>query len=118
MRAKAFYPYHQCCKVIPPTESYIYPLLGSRFYFSILNDSIYGSAQVFLKDLVSSSYFDQNKKFMIGDKIVSSGIGMANYKVKIMEDIKIENDPQYQCIDYKVREATFSKKNHIVPLTE
>ena len=116
VRAKAFYPYHQCCKVIPPTESHIYPLLGSRFYFSILNDSIYGSAQVFLKDLVSTSYFDQYKKFMIGDKIVSNGKGMMNYKVKIMEDKKIENDPQYQCIDYRIREATFSKSKLLLLL--
>ena len=106
-KSTAFYPYHQCCIVIPPTESHDYPLLGSRFYFSIPKNSIYKSAQVFIRDLVSSSYYDQNKKFMLGDRIVSSGEGMMNYKVKIMEDIKIENDPQYKCINYRFREATF-----------
>ena len=40
---------------------------------------------------------------MSGDKIVSSNIGKVEYKVQIMEDIKLEGDPNYPCIDYKLK---------------
>ena len=45
---------------------------------------------------------------MMGDPIVSSEYGMMNYKVKVMEYVKIENDPSYPCIEYKTRIDTFS----------
>ena len=40
---------------------------------------------------------------MTGDKIISSNIGDILYKIQIMEDIKLEGDPNYPCIDYKIK---------------
>ena len=42
-------------------------------------------------------------KIMLGDKIVSSDNGLMTYKIKIFEDVKIEGDPKFPCIDYKIK---------------
>ena len=50
---------------------------------------------------------------MLGDKIDSNRAtgftevaGIKNYKVKIMEDQKLEGDPKYPCVDYTRRMAS------------
>ena len=96
--AKALYPNHICCKVVLPEFSPMYPVFGLQIGFSGK-----GSFKLFMADQLTASYFDQHKPIMLGDKIVSNaGKGYMNYKVQIMEEVKLENDPAYHCIDYRV----------------
>ena len=55
-----------------------------------------------MADQITASFFDQYKSNMFGDEIKSSGSGQMNYKVKIKEDIRLENEPNFPCIDYKI----------------
>ena len=104
---KALYPYHLCCKVIPPDESQ--PVVGLRFIYSIGSvNHTFKRFKAFMTANLTASFFTQHKNSMMGDPIVSSEDGMMNYKVKVMEDVKIENDPSYLCIEYKTMIDTFS----------
>ena len=100
--------YHRCCKLIQPKTSH--PVMWIEFAWPAFNDK--GNPElafkVFLADQLTSSYFDLHKTIMLGDGIDSqkaSGlmnyqVGIRNYKVKIMEDQKLEGDPNYPCIHY------------------
>ena len=104
---KALYPYHLCCKVIPPDESQ--PVVGLRFIYAIGSvNHTFKRFKAFMTANLTASFFTQHKNNMMGDPIVSSEYGMMNYKVKVMEYVKIENDPSYPCIEYKTRIDTFS----------
>ena len=96
----ALSPFHICCKVIPPKEAFNYPLQ----YLSVspLHNSLIESYKVFLTDYLSTSIFDQYQTVMLGDEIISSNNGRMHYKVKVWEEIHLEGDPNYPCIDYKV----------------
>ena len=59
---------------------------------------------MFLADQLTASMFDQNKVKMIGDDIKANYKGVNNYRVKILEEEKLENDPSSLCIDYKVEQ--------------
>ena len=100
---RALSPYHICCKVVPPDLSYSVPLTVFAFQFN--NHSLVESYRVFMADKLTASIFDQNKlSIMLGDKL-SSGTrynGYLVYKVKIREDISLENDPHNPCFDYKI----------------
>ena len=39
---------------------------------------------------------------MLGDTVVTAKKEKKNYKIKILEDQKLEEDPNYPCIDYDV----------------
>ena len=95
---KALYPNHVCCKVEPPEFSSVYPVIGMQMTLS--GETLYN---VFMADKMTASYFDQHKKVMMGDKIVSDRHNTIIYKVQIKEDEKIQDDPKYPCIDYKIR---------------
>ena len=55
-----------------------------------------------MADQVTSSYFDLHKSNMIGDEIISGSNGAKIYKVKILEDEQLDDDPKFSCINYKV----------------
>ena len=95
--AKALYPFHKCCQVIPPAVLRQYPVIGMELHLEETSSSF----QLFMQDQLTSSYFDQNKEIMLGDSIISVQDSIVIYKVKIKEDVNIENDPQFPCIDYK-----------------
>ena len=94
----AVYPNHICCKVYPPQLSKLYPLRRIRFTFN----SSFSGFSVYMADKLTSS-FNTHKANMMGDKIVSRKKGeFISYKVQILEDEKLEDDPAYPCIDYKI----------------
>ena len=97
---KALYPNHVCCKVVTPKFSQFYPLAGIQ-----IASPNNGSFKLFMADQLTASYFDGQKTVMLGDKIVSGDNGIANYKVKIFEEtrLEVEGDSQTRCIDYKIR---------------
>ena len=105
---KALTPYHKCCKVVRPNSTYSVNQI--EFAWPAFKDD--GNPTIFLKvflsDHLTASYFDLHKTTMLGDKIDSNRAtgftevaGIKNYKVKIMEDQKLEGDPKYPCVDYK-----------------
>ena len=94
---KALYPYHICCKLIPPIKTKPIRVQG-------INIQFHTSFKVFLADQLTASMFDQNKVKMIGDDIKANYKGVNNYRVKILEEEKLENDPSSLCIDYKVEQ--------------
>ena len=51
---------------------------------------------------MAASYFYQHK-YMLGNKLESPKEGFMKYKVKVLEDIKLEDDPKKPCTDYKIR---------------
>ena len=101
---RAFSPYHICCKIVPPELAKSVPL--GLFAFQFKNHSLVnGTYRVFMADRVTASIFDQHKlSIMLGDNLVSKSDynGYMVYRVKITEDIRLENDPHYPCIDYKI----------------
>ena len=114
--AKALNPHYICCKVVPPKLSQISPVISVHLFLSnnshILNifrvknateRSPVQSFKVFLADQVTASFFDQHRTILDGDKIVSDNSGFMKYKVKIIEEERLEDDPKYPCIDYKTR---------------
>ena len=101
--------YHRCCKLIPPKTSHT--IMSIEFAWPAFNDEGHPevAVKIFLADQLTSSYFDLHKTIMLGDAIdsnIASGLnwnyqpGIKNYKVKIMEDQKLEGDPSYPCINY------------------
>ena len=96
---KALYPFHICCKIVRPQVEY--PILNLVIDFSSINIS-FDSFKVFLSNKLTYSYFDLHKKIMLGDHIESGEDGIMNYKITIMEDEKLDDDPKYPCIDYYV----------------
>ena len=97
---RALSPYHICCKVVPPKISQNYPMISLQFAFS--NNSRVTSFTMFMADQMTSSFFDLHKSTMLGDKIISGDKGFINYKVKIIEEEKLQDDPKYPCIDYNI----------------
>ena len=113
---KALNPHHICCQVIPPKLSQTSPLISVHLFFtnnshilnifSVKNASERSPVQaikVFLADKVTASFYDQQRTILDGDKIVSDNSGFMKYKVKIIEEERLEDDPKYPCIDYKTR---------------
>ena len=100
---KAVNPQLICCKVIPPKISALYPLMIFSIYFdNIFDNNLHVEAfQVYLLDKLTSSYFFLNKMIR-GDKIFNRNKVRQNYRVKIFEDVNLEGDPKYPCIDYKI----------------
>ena len=110
---KMLNPYHRCCKVYPSSEYvHSYPLIQIQFKWSAPSQEGFEVMKVFLADQLTASFFDLHKTIMLGSDIVSSnvagsgeikkGIGLIDYKVKIMEEQKLANDPNYPCTDYKI----------------
>ena len=94
--ANALYPNHMCCKLIIPSLSKTSAVLSMHFAAA-------GSFKMFLADQLAYSYFDQNKDIMTGHNLVSGPAGEEfTYKVNIREEIRLENNPDSPCVDYKI----------------
>ena len=66
---KALYPYHLCCRIIPPKISQSYPVTYLNIYFN--RSSHYRSFKVFLADQLTASFYDLHKRTMLGEDLVS-----------------------------------------------
>ena len=97
----AMYPNHICCKVVTPAVADTRTILGIQIGFDFENKS-FAAFKLSLSDRLTASVFDQHKTKMFGADMNSLQYpGFFNYKVKVMEDVHLENDPNYPCIDYK-----------------
>jgi len=98
---KALYPYYMCCKIITPNVTKTIIPQGILLYHST-------PFKIFMADKLTASMFDQNNMKTFGDELIAKDKGINNYRVKILEKLKIEDDPNSFCIDYKV-EGEFGK---------
>ena len=98
---KVLFPYHICCKLIQPELStFQHPIKGLQLVFPSM--SHVDTLQVYMADQLTASYFDLHKTTMLGDKIVSGNNGSV-YKVRIKEDIKLQDDTKNPCTDYNIK---------------
>ena len=90
-----------------------------NFYFTNndTNTALAETFQVFFMDKLTASYFYLNKA-VYGDKIFVRDNVEVQYRIKIVENIKLEEDPNYPCIDYKIEgEHAECVENEIVEKT-
>ena len=95
---KVLPPYHVCCKVIQTEVFQFYPIIGVQFIKYRRYD--YYGFEVFLADEITASIFTFHKT---GDRIDAPHNGFNNFKVTLMVDEKLEEDPKYPCLDYSTR---------------
>ena len=92
------FPYHLCCRVQIPEASKKYPLAGMDI--SLTNKS-YDSVTLLVNDEVSHSTFQQHNSKVQGDNLQSPEGGVNTFKLKIRREIRIESDPNSNCLDYR-----------------
>ena len=113
---KVSYPHHICCELVTPKAVRSYQILGLSLAFSFEN-KLFSSFKIFMSDKTTESFFTFHKSKMLGDKInLKADInGFMNYKVEIKEEMHLEDDPNYPCIEYKI-EGEYHKclENEIV----
>ena len=68
---KCLYPYHTCCKVVPPKLSKSHSINNLYLNYEISSSSLIQSFKVLLSDQKTASIYDLHKGIMLGDKIVS-----------------------------------------------
>ena len=96
-------PYHMCCKITPPKMFQSSPLEYLAIKFMENNTHI-NSYKVFLADQFATSILDQYSTIMLGDKIVTTPEdGFNHFKVKMLEDVRLQADPNYPCMNYNER---------------
>ena len=97
---KSMDPHHTCCRIIPSKLSKTFPVNFLKIHFP---ESLKAqNFKVFMADNLAASYFDQ-QKYMLGDKIVSSRNSMKLYKINVLEENKLENDPKNPCNIYNIK---------------
>ena len=97
----AMYPNHVCCKMVTPAVAQTHAILGIQIEFDFENKS-YASYKLSLSDRETASVFEQHRTKMFGADMYSMPFpGFFNYKVKVMEDVHLENNPNYPCIHYR-----------------
>ena len=99
---RGLYPNPTCCKVIDPVASKNYVINGFSISFNGSNNQ-YKSFKIIVSDKVSSSVFKQHNTNVLGDEILTpkDENGFLHYKIKIAQEIHLEDDPNYSCINYK-----------------
>ena len=95
---RAMFPYHLCCRVQIPKAAKKYPLAGMDISFT---NKSYDSVTLLVNDMVSHSTFQQHNSKVLGDNLQSPQGGLNNYKLKISREIRIESDPNSNCLDYQ-----------------
>ena len=98
---KVPYPHHICCELVPPKFAESSHIVGIQLAFSFTNKS-FNSYRIFMADNLTESFFTFHKNKMLGDKIRSKPDinGFLTYKIQIKEEIHLEDDPNYHCINY------------------
>ena len=93
---------HMCCKIKNPKD--IRKVEGLSFGFWKENKT-FDEVQVKLISAFESTKFNIYESSTTGDKIMFPAArkdgGYNNYVIKVSEEIHLENDPNYPCIDYK-----------------
>ena len=95
----ALYPMHKCCKIKRPKQDKMPPILQI-----ITGNFSFNKIRVLLADPFSASIFTQHVPTTFGDRIKTpekDTSGMSLYTIKITEEIHLEEDPSYPCIDTK-----------------
>ena len=105
---KCLYPYHTCCKVVPPKLSKSHSINNLYLNYEVSSSSLIQSFKVLLSNQKTASIYDLHKGIMLGDKIVSVTNGFRHFKVRIKEEDNMPEDPKYPCIEYRVQ-GEFSK---------
>ena len=99
---EALFPDHLCCKVKFPEAAKKNAIEGMEIGF-FPEGKMFDNFRILMTDQMSSSIFEQINSYPSGDRIFTSMYeGWVNYKVKIKQEIHLENDPNYHCINYKV----------------
>lgn len=101
------YPNGRCCRVNKPKEADKYVLFHIRYHTYIRNFTNFTNGfHMFLSDQKSASFFRAQKFATEGPQLTSNHkkLGWITYKIKVLEDIHLENDPNFQCSKYKNNE--------------
>ena len=100
---KVTYPHHICCELITPLAIKSKHILGLSLGFSFKN-KLFNSFKIYMADKTTESFFTFHKTKMLGDKmnLKSDVNGYLNYKLEIKEELHLEDNPNYPCINYKV----------------
>ena len=96
---RALKPYHVCCKVIAPRETKYHPIDSFKFEIPE-NPSRKVLYEIFMADRMTASVFNMHKRTLLLP-IISQNY-LSNYKVTIIREEQLEDDPSYPCIDYKI----------------
>ena len=98
---RGLYPNPTCCKVIDPVASKNYVINGFSISFNGSNKQ-YKSFKIIVSDKISSSVFKQHNTNVLGDEILTpkDENGFFHYRIKIAQEIHLEDDPNYSCINY------------------
>ena len=98
---EALFPEQLCCKVKFPEAAITNAIEGLEIAFHT-KGKLYDNFRILMSDQLSSTIFEQIDSFPSGDPIFTSMYeGLVHYKVKITQEIHLENDPNYDCINYK-----------------
>ena len=101
---RGIFPNGSCCRALQPRLAGDL-ILNTLFYTVSVSQSNTGF-KMLLSDRESAAFFMMNKFNLEGSQLVSehSKPGQEKYKIKIMEEIHMENDPNYSCRNYQPRE--------------
>ena len=104
--SRAVYPNGRCCRVIIPhiAKSNILHRLYYRIYTNKYRNKNVNGFKMILSDPKSSSIFRQHEFNIDGERMSSRNRdhGYQEYKVKIKEEIHLENDPNFICNSYDI----------------
>ena len=98
------YPHGRCCQIkIPhPGPDYVLHQIYFRIYPSKYRNNKIKTFKMLLSDPENSSPFHQSQ--MIGESLETSklteDVGYHLYKIKVHEEVQLENNPNYMCRQY------------------
>ena len=99
----ALFPYHRCCKIVIPEQSK--SSVVSFVHLSIKEDEKpYSSFFLYLSDQVAYTRFEPPGTRMSGKDIIPDSEhhqATKIYKISLTEETYLEEDQNYECIDYK-----------------
>ena len=102
--SRAVYPNGRCCRVIIPeiAKSNIVHRLYFRIYVNKYKNNNVKGFKMILSEPRSSSIFRQHEFSIDGDRLIAprKAVGYQEYKVKIMEEFHLEDDPNFVCDNY------------------
>lgn len=101
---RALYPFHHCCKIVWPPMKGDEQMYGLWISYNSTGEYPFLTTKVVLADKLEFSIFRQHEANTFGDSFnvpLDFG-GYYEYKISMAQDIHLENNPNYPCIDYKV----------------
>ena len=100
---KVKFPNGRCCRVLRPKEAEKYEINYIYFHNYYSNFTNYTTGfHAYLSDTKSATFYEPQKFVLEGPPIKSFNkrTGWINYKVKVLEEIHLENDPNFPCRNY------------------